>query len=88
MLPIEDKGMIITGVGGGIGNATARRLAEHGARVVLADRNLAAAERAAEEIERKGGTAGHPAPHLRKRHLMPLFGQEGQEAGSTSQRRL
>jgi NADP-dependent 3-hydroxy acid dehydrogenase YdfG len=57
MSSIEDKVIIVTGAGGGIGGATARQLAESGARVVLADRNLASAERVAEQIQERGGTA-------------------------------
>jgi NADP-dependent 3-hydroxy acid dehydrogenase YdfG len=56
-LTIENKVVIITGAGGGIGSATARLLAERGAQVVLAGRDLAKAERVAEQIERAGGTA-------------------------------
>ena len=57
MSPIENKVVIVTGAGGGIGGATARLLAERGAKVVLADRNLASAEPLAQQIERDGGTA-------------------------------
>ncbi|HEY3751543.1 MAG TPA: SDR family oxidoreductase [Pseudonocardiaceae bacterium] len=56
-MTIENKVVIITGAGGGIGSATARLLAERGAQVVLAGRDLAKAERVAEQIERAGGTA-------------------------------
>jgi NADP-dependent 3-hydroxy acid dehydrogenase YdfG len=56
-MTIENKVVIITGAGGGIGSATARLLAERGAQVVLAGRDLAKAERIAEQIERAGGTA-------------------------------
>jgi NAD(P)-dependent dehydrogenase (short-subunit alcohol dehydrogenase family) len=45
MSPIEGKVVIVTGAGGGIGSATARLLAERGAKVVLAERQLATAER-------------------------------------------
>ncbi|NUS07713.1 MAG: SDR family oxidoreductase, partial [Nonomuraea sp.] len=41
---------LVTGAGSGIGAATARRLAAEGACVVLADRDLAAAEKVAAEI--------------------------------------
>ena len=54
---IEGKVVIITGAGGGIGAATARVLADRGATVVLADRNLGAAEPVARQIEAAGGTA-------------------------------
>ncbi len=57
MSTIKDKVVIVTGAGGGIGSATARLLAERGAKVVLADRNLTTAARVAEQIERNGGTA-------------------------------
>ena len=43
----------ITGGAGGIGSATARRLAEDGAHVVLADLNLEGAQQVAEEINAK-----------------------------------
>src|SRR6267142_1681798 len=57
MSPIEGKVVIVTGAGGGIGSATARLLAERGAKVVLADRNLETAGQVAERIERNGGAA-------------------------------
>jgi 3-oxoacyl-[acyl-carrier protein] reductase len=41
---------IVTGAAGGIGTATARRLAEEGARVVLADRDRDAVEAVAERL--------------------------------------
>jgi len=57
MSPIEGKVVIVTGAGGGIGSATARLLAERGAKVVLADRNLETAGQVAERIECNGGAA-------------------------------
>ena len=54
MSSIKDKVVIVTGAGGGIGSATARLLAERGAKVVLADRTLTKAEQVAKEI---GGNA-------------------------------
>jgi NAD(P)-dependent dehydrogenase (short-subunit alcohol dehydrogenase family) len=46
---------IVTGAGSGIGLATARRLAAEGARVVLADIDRVAVERAASGITERGG---------------------------------
>jgi NADP-dependent 3-hydroxy acid dehydrogenase YdfG len=57
MSRIVDKVVIVTGASRGIGSATARLLAERGAKVVLANRNLATAERVAEQIQADGGTA-------------------------------
>jgi NAD(P)-dependent dehydrogenase (short-subunit alcohol dehydrogenase family) len=48
---------LITGAGGGIGNAVARQLAEHGYAVGLADLDTSATEPAAEQIRAAGGTA-------------------------------
>lgn len=48
---LNGKVAIITGAAGGIGKATAKRLAKDGATVVLADLNLTGAQAAADEIE-------------------------------------
>ena len=53
----ENKTAIVTGGGGGIGGATARRLAAEGARVAVFDMNLAAAEQVAAGIRAAGGLA-------------------------------
>ncbi|HSB97868.1 MAG TPA: SDR family NAD(P)-dependent oxidoreductase, partial [Spongiibacteraceae bacterium] len=42
--PFANKAVLVTGGAGGIGRTTARRFAEDGARVCIADRNLAGAE--------------------------------------------
>jgi 2-hydroxycyclohexanecarboxyl-CoA dehydrogenase len=48
---------IVTGAGGGIGGATARRLAEEGVAVGVLDRDLDTAEATAESIYSQGGRA-------------------------------
>jgi 3-oxoacyl-[acyl-carrier protein] reductase len=48
---------VISGAGRGIGAATARLLAEEGAKVVVWDRDAGPAEAVVEEIEAKGGEA-------------------------------
>src|SRR2546427_5320232 len=47
---LQDKVCLIRGAGSGIGRASARRFAEEGARVVVADIDLDAAQRTVEEI--------------------------------------
>ncbi len=53
----DGKVALITGAGGGIGRATARRFAQLGASVVVSDIDLAGAEATVEQIRGEGGTA-------------------------------
>ena len=53
----ENKVAIVTGAGGGIGQAYAEALAREGAAVVVADINLQGAEKVADGIKGEGGTA-------------------------------
>ena len=54
---LQDRVAIVTGAGGGLGRAHALMLARHGARVVVNDRDEAAARRVAAEIADAGGQA-------------------------------
>ena len=54
---IQGKVAIVTGAGGGIGEGYARGLAEHGAKVVVAEIQKENGERVADEIRKDGGEA-------------------------------
>jgi 3-oxoacyl-[acyl-carrier protein] reductase len=54
---IDGKVAIVTGAGGGIGEAYAKGLAAHGARVVIAEIKKENGERVAEEIRKTGADA-------------------------------
>lgn len=54
---LDGKAALITGAAGGIGGATAERLAREGARVALIDRDTARLDRVAERIRAVGGNA-------------------------------
>jgi len=56
-LGLADVAALITGGGSGIGRATARQLAEHGASVAVVDKDADAARATAEDIIAHGGKA-------------------------------
>lgn len=57
LFAVPDKVAIVTGSGSGIGEATAKLMAQAGARVVVADLDLGEAQRVADEITACGGEA-------------------------------
>jgi len=57
MKRFDNKTVVVTGGGGGIGGATCRRFAGEGARVAVFDLNIEAAEKVAASIRTSDGTA-------------------------------
>jgi NADP-dependent 3-hydroxy acid dehydrogenase YdfG len=57
MSEIENKVVIITGASSGLGEATARRLAKNGAKLMLAARREDRLKEIVSDIEKEGGTA-------------------------------
>ncbi|RYE54386.1 MAG: 3-hydroxybutyrate dehydrogenase [Hyphomicrobiales bacterium] len=55
-MKLKDKACIVTGAASGIGNAIAHRFASEGGKVAIADLNLEASQKAADEIKAKFGT--------------------------------
>jgi|TARA_B110000285_G_C15061654_1_gene582723 NAD(P)-dependent dehydrogenase (short-subunit alcohol dehydrogenase family) len=56
-MKLENKVVIITGAGSGIGAATAKLFGTHGATVVVSDINLEKAKKIVSQIKKGGGTA-------------------------------
>lgn len=65
MQNIQNKVVLITGASSGIGEASARLLASHGARVVMGARRTEKLEAIAKEIRWAGGTAEYLAVDVR-----------------------
>ena len=57
MALLSGRAALVTGGGRGIGEASARRLADNGAKVIVADMNLASAKSIVDDILKGGGEA-------------------------------
>ena len=62
---LNDRIAVVTGGGGGIGAATARLFADHGAQVVIADIDAQLAQLTSEQITASGGSAFAAATDVR-----------------------
>jgi NADP-dependent 3-hydroxy acid dehydrogenase YdfG len=67
MLKVENKVVIITGASSGIGEATARLLAQNGAKVILGARRIDRLELIAKDIQAEGGIAEYQALDVTQR---------------------
>lgn len=73
MLNVENKVIAITGASSGIGEATAKLLAQNGAKVVLGARRTDRLEKLVEEIHVSGGTAEFKAVDVIDREDVKAF---------------
>lgn len=72
---IQDKVVIITGASSGIGEATAKELAQHGAKVVLAARREERLQELAESIKQDGGEAIYQVTDVTKQEEVEQLAQ-------------
>ena len=63
---VQNKSIIVTGAGGGIGKGIAKRLAAEGAKVIVNDINTALGEKVVAEIVAAGGSASFMAADVTK----------------------
>jgi 3-oxoacyl-[acyl-carrier protein] reductase len=63
---VQNKSIIVTGAGGGIGEGIAKRLAAEGAKVIVNDINAARGEKVVDEIVAAGGSASFFAADVTK----------------------
>ncbi|QUS59555.1 SDR family oxidoreductase [Synechocystis sp. PCC 7339] len=73
MLNVENKVIAITGASSGIGEATAKLLAQNGAKVLLGARRTERLEKLVEEIHASGGTAEFKAVDVTDRENVKAF---------------
>jgi 3-oxoacyl-[acyl-carrier protein] reductase len=74
---LKDKIALVTGAGGDIGAATAKRFAEEGATVILSDIKPEGSEKVLQEIVAKGGKKGSIilADVMKEQDIVNLFSQ-------------
>lgn len=75
MSQITGKSIIITGASSGIGEATARMLADRGAKLMLAARREERLDKLASEIEAAGGTATYRTVDVTQRSQVEALAQ-------------
>lgn len=75
MSQIAGKSIIITGASSGIGEATARLLADRGAKLMLAARRQERLDKLTSEIEQAGGTASYQVVDITQRSEVEALAQ-------------
>lgn len=80
MSEIQNKIVIITGASSGLGEATAKRLAKHGAKLMLAARREDRLKELVAEIEQDGGTAKYQVTDVSDRSQVAALAKATQQA--------
>ena len=80
MSEIENKVVIITGASSGLGEATARRLAKHGAKLMLAARREERLQELVSQIEKDGGTAKYQVTDVSDRSEVEALAKATKQA--------
>jgi NAD(P)-dependent dehydrogenase (short-subunit alcohol dehydrogenase family) len=81
-MQLQNRTVLITGAGRGLGRALAQALSERGARVVLTARNAAELDALADELRARGADAhALPADVGDKHAIFPLLGEAAALAG-------
>ena len=80
MSEIENKVVIITGASSGLGEATARRLAKHGAKLMLAARREERLKELVNEIGKEGGTAKYQVTDVTDRSQVEALARATKQA--------
>ncbi len=80
MSEVQDKVVIITGASSGLGEATARRLAKSGAKLMLAARREDRLQELVAKIQQDGGTAKYQVTDVSDRSQVEALAQATQQA--------
>lgn len=79
-MSVQDKVVIITGASSGLGEATARRLAKNGAKLMLAARREDRLKDLVAEIEKEGGIAKYQVTDVTDRSQVEALATATQQA--------
>ncbi len=79
-MSVQDKVVIITGASSGLGEATARRLAKNGAKLMLAARREDRLQDLVEKISKDGGTAKYQVTDVTDRSQLETLAKTTKEA--------